>query len=225
VTDTTATTTVQQLTRVVVRMAGDSGDGIQLIGTLFSTEAAIAGADLATLPSFPAEIRAPAGTTYGVSSYQIQFGSQEEFTPGDRVDALVAFNPAALKVHLGDLKPGGIILVNAEAFDRKGLEKAGYDHNPLDDEKLAESYRLIRIDISTQVCRDLEATVVQGKGSRQKLLGVGADLVAVQSSIGSDNRLDPAKIRQTAGDCRRQRDCAQSGACICRNRRALSRNV
>lgn len=158
-------TNVKQLPRVVVRFAGDSGDGIQVLGGLFSTETAMAGADLATLPNFPAEIRAPVGTTYGVSSYQIQFGSTEIFTPGDRVDTLVAFNPAALKTNVADLKPGGILIVNTDSIEKKNLEKAGYASNPLEDEKLGwrQKYRVIEVDISTQVGRALEGVDISFK--------------------------------------------------------------
>lgn len=151
------------LKRAVIRFAGDSGDGIQLMGSLFSTETAIAGSDLATLPNFPAEIRAPAGTTYGVSSFQIQFGSTEIFTPGDHLDALVVFNPAALKVHLADLKPGGILIVNTDEFEARNLDKAGYKQNPLDDPTLAERYHLMAVDISTQVKRALEFSPLGNK--------------------------------------------------------------
>ena len=106
----------KELDRAVIRFAGDSGDGMQLTGEQFTTESAWAGNDLATLPNFPAEIRAPAGTLFGVSSFQLQFGSQRVYTPGDRLDCLVAMNPAALKVHLSDLKPGGLLIVNTAAF-------------------------------------------------------------------------------------------------------------
>lgn len=162
---TSGRTNVKQLPRVVVRFAGDSGDGIQVLGGLFSTETAMAGADLATLPNFPAEIRAPVGTTYGVSSYQIQFGSTEIFTPGDRVDTLVAFNPAALKTNIADLKPGGILIINTDSIEKKNLEKAGYTSNPLDDEKLGlrQKYRVIEVDISTQVGRALEDVAISFK--------------------------------------------------------------
>src|SRR5712692_9456349 len=107
------------LERAVIRFAGDSGDGMQLTGEQFTTESAWAGNDIATLPNFPAEIRAPAGTLFGVSSFQLQFGSQRVYTPGDRLDCLVAMNPAALKVHLRDLKTGGLLVVNTAAFDRR----------------------------------------------------------------------------------------------------------
>ncbi|HXH81309.1 MAG TPA: 2-oxoacid:acceptor oxidoreductase subunit alpha [Candidatus Tectomicrobia bacterium] len=136
------------LERAVIRFAGDSGDGMQLTGEQFTTETAWAGNDLATLPNFPAEIRAPAGTLFGVSSFQLQFGSQRVYTPGDRLDCLVAMNPAALKVHLGDLKPGGLLIVNTAAFEKRNLDKAGYAQNPLDDPALAERYRLHKVDMS-----------------------------------------------------------------------------
>ena len=136
------------LTRAVIRFAGDSGDGMQVTGEQFTTEAAWAGNDIATLPNYPAEIRAPAGTLFGVSSFQLQFGSQRVYTPGDQLDALVAMNPAAFKVHLGDLKPGGILIVNTAAFEDRNLAKAGYQSNPLDDPGLAEKYRVHQVDIT-----------------------------------------------------------------------------
>ena len=132
---------------VTVRFAGDSGDGMQLIGTQFTNVAAIFGNDISTLPDFPAEIRAPAGTLAGVSGYQIQFSSQEIFTPGDAVDALVAMNPAALKANLSGLKKGGLLLVNEDAFAKGDLAKATYDKNPLETGELS-SYQLIRIPMT-----------------------------------------------------------------------------
>ena len=138
----------RELERAVVRFAGDSGDGMQLTGEQFTTESAWAGNDIATLPNFPAEIRAPAGTLFGVSSFQLQFGSQRVYTPGDRLDTLVAMNPAALKVHLADLKPGGLLIVNTSAYDKRNLDKAGYAANPLDDPALAERYRLHKVDMT-----------------------------------------------------------------------------
>ena len=139
---------IKELDRAVIRFAGDSGDGMQLTGEQFTTESAVAGNDIATLPNFPAEIRAPAGTLFGVSSFQLQFGSQRVYTPGDRLDCLVAMNPAALKVHLRDLKPGGLLIVNTSAYDKRNLDKAGYPSNPLDDPALGERYRLHKVDMS-----------------------------------------------------------------------------
>jgi 2-oxoglutarate ferredoxin oxidoreductase subunit alpha len=151
------------LTRAVIRFAGDSGDGMQVTGEQFTTEAAWAGNDVSTLPNFPAEIRAPAGTLFGVSSFQLQFGSQRVYTPGDQLDALVAMNPAALKVHLPDLKPGGLLIVNTAAFEERNLTKAGYATNPLEDGALGEKYRLHLIDISGLTKTSLEDLPLSAK--------------------------------------------------------------
>jgi 2-oxoglutarate/2-oxoacid ferredoxin oxidoreductase subunit alpha len=151
------------LTRAVIRFAGDSGDGMQVTGEQFTTEAAWAGNDISTLPNFPAEIRAPAGTLFGVSSFQLQFGSQRVYTPGDQLDALVAMNPAALKVHLADLKPGGILIVNTAAFDKRNLDKAGYATNPLEDATLGEKHRLYQVDISGMTMKGLEDLPLNAK--------------------------------------------------------------
>jgi len=138
---------VEKIDRVVVRLAGDSGDGIQLSGSQLTTVSAIAGNDLSTLPDFPAEIRAPAGTLPGVSGFQISFSSFDINTPGDQPDVLVAFNPAALKVNLMDLKPGGLLILNSDAFQTKNLQKAGYPTNPLEDHSL-DGFRTIPIPIT-----------------------------------------------------------------------------
>ncbi len=139
---------VETLDRVVVRLAGDSGDGIQLTGNQFTTTAAVAGNDLATLPDFPAEIRAPAGTLPGVSGFQMSFSSYDIHTAGDEPDVLVAFNPAALKTNISDLKRGNILIVNEDAFNKGNLEKAGYASNPLEDGSL-DGYRTFVIPITT----------------------------------------------------------------------------
>jgi 2-oxoglutarate ferredoxin oxidoreductase subunit alpha len=147
----------QHVPSAVVRFSGDSGDGMQLTGTQFTHTAALFGNDLATFPDFPAEIRAPAGTTFGVSGFQIHFGTEVIFTPGDRPDVLIAMNPAALKVNVGDLKPGGVLIVNSDAFTKQNLQRAGYIDNPLDDHSL-DAYRTFAIDITAQVERALEPT-------------------------------------------------------------------
>jgi 2-oxoglutarate ferredoxin oxidoreductase subunit alpha len=128
---------VERRSRVVIRFAGDSGDGMQLTGDRFTAEAAAFGNDLATFPSFPAEIRAPAGTLPGVSSFQLHFADYDILTPGDRPDVLVAMNPAALKSNLGDLAPGGALIVNTDEFTPRNLAKVGYDASPLEDGSLA----------------------------------------------------------------------------------------
>jgi 2-oxoglutarate ferredoxin oxidoreductase subunit alpha len=135
---------------VVVRFAGDSGDGMQLTGNNFTEATAIYGNDLATFPDFPAEIRAPAGATFGVSAFQIYFGSDDITTPGDAVDVLVAMNPAALMTNVMDLVEGGVIIADADAFTTKNLARAGYKTNPLEDGSL-DNYRLLAIDISKRV--------------------------------------------------------------------------
>ena len=116
----------EALESVVIRFAGDSGDGMQLTGSQFTHSTALMGNDLATFPDFPAEIRAPAGTTYGVSGFQIHFASHDIMTPGDAPDVLVAMNPAALKTNLPDLKTGGLLIVNNGAFVKGNLKKAGF---------------------------------------------------------------------------------------------------
>ena len=139
----------QVLSEVVIKFAGDSGDGMQLTGSQFTNNTALLGIDLATFPDFPAEIRAPIGTLPGVSGYQLRFSSDRIFTPGDACDVLVAMNAAALKVNLKSLKPGGIIIANIEGFDSKNLRLANYPEgvNPLEDHSL-ESYELITIDVT-----------------------------------------------------------------------------
>src|SRR5215216_717125 len=118
---------VERRERVIVRFAGDSGDGMQLAGGRFTDATAVFGNDLATLPNFPAEIRAPAGSLAGVSSFQIHFASREILTPGGRPNVLVAMNPAALRVNIGELERGGILVVNEDGFTEHNLRKAGYD--------------------------------------------------------------------------------------------------
>ena len=132
---------------VVIRFAGDSGDGMQLTGSQFTLSSAIIGNDLATFPDYPAEIRAPAGTTFGVSAFQVHFAAQSILTPGDEPEVLVAMNPAALKVNLADLDPGGLIVIDRDAFNDKNLKKAGYQENPLEDRSL-EGYRVLALDMS-----------------------------------------------------------------------------
>ena len=143
------------LDAVVIRFAGDSGDGIQLTGGQFAQATALAGNDLLTFPDFPAEIRAPAGTKFGVSAFQINFSAKRTRTSGDEPDVLVALNPAALTVNLDELKPGGLIIVDTGTFSARNLEKAGYASNPLEDGSLAK-YRKLAIDISKMTLAAVE---------------------------------------------------------------------
>src|SRR4051812_2440282 len=126
----------QEIDRVIIRFAGDSGDGMQLTGDRFTSASAMMGNDLATLPEFPAEIRAPAGTLAGVSAFQIHISDHEITTPGDAPNVLVAMNPAALKSELHQLEIGGTLIVNTDTFDERNLAKAGYAANPLEDDSL-----------------------------------------------------------------------------------------
>ncbi len=141
-------TGVRKLDRVVIRFAGDSGDGMQLTGDRFTSEAAAFGNDLATQPNFPAEIRAPQGTLPGVSSFQLHFADYDILTPGDRPDVLVAMNPAALKANIGDLAAGGILIVNTDEFTKRNLTKVGYDADPLEGESLAQ-YQVHKVAMAT----------------------------------------------------------------------------
>ncbi|RPI65202.1 MAG: 2-oxoacid:acceptor oxidoreductase subunit alpha [Ignavibacteriales bacterium] len=153
---------LQQLSEVTVRFAGDSGDGMQLTGSQFSDTTAFVGNDLNTLPDYPAEIRAPAGTIYGVSGFQLHFSSIDIHTPGDQPDVLVAMNPAALKKNLSELKKNGILIVNSDAFDLKNLKLANYPANPLEDGTL-EGYTVFTVPISTLTENALEGTSLSPK--------------------------------------------------------------
>ncbi|MBD3223857.1 MAG: 2-oxoacid:acceptor oxidoreductase subunit alpha [Caldithrix sp.] len=152
----------QTLESVTIRFAGDSGDGMQLTGTQFTNTAALKGSDLITLPDYPAEIRAPSGTLYGVSGFQIQFSSEKVYTPGDAPDVLVAMNPAALKVNLKILKTNGIIIVNTDAFKRRNLELADYQSNPLEDGSL-DGYQVFQVPIMSLTRNALEDLSLSNK--------------------------------------------------------------
>ncbi len=143
----------EQLETVVIRFCGDSGDGMQLAGTQFTNVSAVFGNDVSTLPDFPAEIRAPAGSLGGVSGFQLSFSSRDVYTPGDQVDTLVAMNPAALKTNLSDLNRGGTLIVNEDAFDKANIAKAGYDANPLDSDQALAGYRVHKVPM-TRLTRD-----------------------------------------------------------------------
>jgi 2-oxoglutarate/2-oxoacid ferredoxin oxidoreductase subunit alpha len=153
---------VNELERVTIRFAGDSGDGMQLTGTQFTRTAAVYGNDISTLPDFPAEIRAPAGSLPGVSGFQISFSSSDIHTPGDAPDVLVAMNPAALKTNVGDLPPGGALIVNSDAFTKTNLNKAAYASNPLEDGSLSQ-WNVFQIPISTLNARALEGMEMSSK--------------------------------------------------------------
>ncbi len=162
----TADRPLEQLEEVVIRFAGDSGDGMQLTGTQFTNTSAALGNDLATFPDYPAEIRAPVGTLFGVSGFQVRFSARDIHTPGDAPDVLVAMNPAALKVNLGDLKKGGLLIVNTGNFSAKDLEKAHYESNPLDDPSLEEDFRVVKLDLNEAT---IQATAESGLTAKDAL--------------------------------------------------------
>ena len=144
------------LDSVVLRFAGDSGDGMQLTGERFTSVSALFGNDLATLPDYPAEIRAPAGTLAGVSSFQVQISNHDISTAGDTPNVLVAMNPAGLRANIGLLERGATIIVNIDAFDERSLAKAGYDENPLSDGTLGQFtvYEVPMTSLTTEVCKE-----------------------------------------------------------------------
>ncbi|MBA2529961.1 MAG: 2-oxoacid:acceptor oxidoreductase subunit alpha [Euzebyales bacterium] len=161
-----STKTVQRLDTVTIRFAGDSGDGMQLTGNRFTSVTAAVGNDLATLPDFPAEIRAPAGSLPGVSGFQLHFADHDILTPGDAPDVLVAMNPAALKTNLGDLVGGGTLVVNSDAFTRGNLKKAAYGSNPLEDDSLA-GYQVFSVPITTLTVGALEDSPLSSKDKQR----------------------------------------------------------
>jgi 2-oxoglutarate ferredoxin oxidoreductase subunit alpha len=159
---------VEQLDRVVIRFAGDSGDGMQLTGARFTSETAVIGNDLSTLPDFPAEIRAPAGSLPGVSGFQIHFSDHDILTPGDQPNVLVAMNPAALRTNIRDLPRGGTLIVNRDAFTDRNLEKAGYSANPLDDGTLAD-YHVHEVPLTSltlEALKDVKVTKREAERSK-----------------------------------------------------------
>src|SRR3990170_1793983 len=157
---------VKQLDRVIIRFAGDSGDGMQLTGDRFTQETATFGNDLSTLPNFPAEIRAPQGTLPGVSSFQVHFADHDILTPGDSPDVLVAMNPAALKANLADLPPGADIIVNTDEFSKRSLAKVGYAANPLEDGSL-DAYALHPVALTSMTVQALADSDVSKKDAER----------------------------------------------------------
>jgi 2-oxoglutarate ferredoxin oxidoreductase subunit alpha len=155
---------VEQLESVVIRFAGDSGDGMQLTGGRFTSETALKGNDLATFPDYPAEIRAPAGSLPGVSGFQLHFADHDILTPGDQPDVLVAMNPAALKTNLGDLPKGGTLIVDTDAFSDRNLKKAGYESNPIEDGSL-DGYQVHAVQLTSMTVGALKE--IEGVTARE----------------------------------------------------------
>jgi 2-oxoglutarate ferredoxin oxidoreductase subunit alpha len=166
---------IEERERVIIRFAGDSGDGMQLTGGRFTEATAVIGNDLATLPNFPAEIRAPAGTLAGVSAFQIHFASRDILTPGDAPNVLVAMNPAALRANISELRRGATIIVNEDAFSKRNLDKAGYTTNPLEDGSL-DAYRVHRIPmtaLTTRAVEEVEGASTRDAGRAKNLFALG----------------------------------------------------
>ncbi|HBF23115.1 MAG TPA: 2-oxoglutarate ferredoxin oxidoreductase subunit alpha [Planctomycetes bacterium] len=154
-----------RLEEVVIRLAGDSGDGMQLTGNQFTNTSALLGNDLATFPDYPAEIRAPAGSLPGVSGFQVRFSSKDIHTPGDAPDAMVVMNPAAFKTNVEDLKPGGLLIVNTGNFSESDLKKAKYDHNPLEDDSLRERFRVLELNLNQATLDAVEGSGLTSKNA------------------------------------------------------------
>ena len=191
---------VEQLEQVTIRFAGDSGDGMQLTGGRFTSETAVIGNDLSTLPDFPAEIRAPAGSLPGVSGFQIHFADHDILTPGDQPDVLVAMNPAALKTNIADLRERGTLIVNRDAFIDRNLQKAGYTANPLEDGTL-EAYNVHAVPLSTmtvEALKEVEGHHAAGGGALEELLRARPHVVAVRPADRDDARLHRDEVRGTA---------------------------
>ena len=180
---------VEELDRVTIRFAGDSGDGMQLTGTQFTKTTAVFGNDIATLPDYPAEIRAPTGSLPGVSGFQISFSSSDIRTPGDAPDVLVAMNPAALKTNVGDLRPGGLLIVDEDEFNTANLKKAAYTSNPLEDGSL-KAYQLVRVGITRNNALALEDMTMnaQAKFKSRNFYALGLILWLYDRSMETTTR-------------------------------------
>ena len=199
---------IEEKERVVVRFAGDSGDGIQLAGNRFAAETALIGNDLVTLPDFPAEIRAPAGTLAGVSAFQIHFASRDILTPGGRPNVLVAMNPAALKANLAELEPGGIVIANEDGFTKGNLRKADYDENPLEDGSL-DDYQVFRVPMTSMTVRATE----------------GIDGISSRDAARSKNFFALGLVSWMYSRPDRLRRCAGSRRSSSRSRRSVDANL
>ena len=205
---------VEQLSQVIVRFAGDSGDGMQLTGAQFTTETALLGNDLSTLPDFPAEIRAPAGSLPGVSGFQVHFADHDIVTPGDQPNVLVAMNPAALKTNIKDLPKGGTLIVNSDAFNERNLQKAGYAANPLEDGSLDE-YQVHSVPLTSLTVgalKDIEGVTSREAERSKNMFALGLMSWLYGRSIDASDRVPRGEVRQAApGDRRREHQGAAGG--------------
>jgi 2-oxoglutarate ferredoxin oxidoreductase subunit alpha len=185
----------EELESVAIRFAGDSGDGMQLTGTQFTNTSAVLGNDVSTMPDFPAEIRAPAGTLAGVSGFQVNFASHDIFTPGDEPQVLVAMNPAALRANIGDLEPGGTVIVNSDNFTPNNLRRANYDGNPLEDGSL-KGFHLIPVPLTTlnrNVVADIEGLSNKDRDRTQNFFALGLTFWMYDRSL--DTTLEWIKLK------------------------------
>ena len=212
----------EKIDHVVIRFAGDSGDGMQLAGMQFTTESALAGNDIATLPDFPAEIRAPAGTLAGVSGFQVNFSSNEIFTAGDEPNVLVAMNPAALKANLDDLPPNGVIIVDVEAFSDSNLKRAGFTSNPLNDHSL-DKYQVFQVDVTKMTTLALHDSGLNNRGGHALPQPVRARpaVVALSAADREHGELAGRPLPEDTGRAGRQRQGAQGGLQLRRDHRGV----
>ena len=218
---------VERLDRVIVRFAGDSGDGMQLTGDRFTSETALLGNDLATFPDFPAEIRAPAGSLPGVSGFQVHFADHDILTPGDRPDVLVAMNPAALKTNLADMPKGATLILNTDAFNERNLQKAGYQANPMEDGSL-DDFHVHEVALTAMTVEALKG--VEGITSREAERSKNFFALGLMSWLyhrPTDGTLTfiGQKVRQAARDRGGQHARVQGGLELRRDLRGLRRLV
>ena len=187
----------EQLDQVIVRFAGDSGDGMQLTGDRFTTSSALLGNDLSTFPDFPAEIRAPAGTLNGVSAFQVHISDHDILTPGDSPNALVAMNPAALRANIHLMAKGTVLIVNSDAFEERSLAKAGYEKDPLTDGSLAAYtvYEVPMTSITQEACKEAGVKPARRR-ALQELLRTGSGQLAVHPAGRADRRVDRPAVRR-----------------------------
>ena len=211
-TDTARQEAPEELHRVVIRFAGDSGDGMQLTGDRFTSASALFGNDLSTLPEFPAEIRAPAGTLAGVSSFQVHISDHEITTPGDAPSVLVAMNPAALKADLDRLEPGGTLIVNIDTFDERNLAKAGYTENPLDDGSL-KGYTVYEVpdDLAHQGGHGAARREAPRRRPLEELLRARSRVVDVHAPGRDDAQVDRGAVREERASARIEHGRVQGG--------------
>ena len=215
--------TREKLDQAVIRFCGDSGDGMQITGSQFTNTVALYGNDLATLPDFPAEIRAPAGTLPGVSGFQVHFSSHDVYTPGDAVDALIAMNPAALKMNLADLKPNGILIVNLDDFGETDLRKAQMTVNPLEDHSL-DGYRLFPVELTKLTRAALKDLGLDAKSVDRckNFFALGMCYWLYNRSMDNTLSLDRGQIQIQARARQRQSHRDASGLQLLRGHRSIS---